>query len=89
MPENSKERQLALPEDIELLKLVIGIAGIKDSDQILTWFYENLPILPDGQAMNDIIGIFEKYNEPDPKDVNLILARAQKIATFINWLSVI
>ncbi len=89
VPENSKERQLALPEDKELYKIVIGMAGIKDSDQILTWFYENLPILPDGQAMNDIIGIFEKYNEPDPKDVNLILARAQKIATFINWLSVI
>lgn len=89
VPENSKERQLALPEDKEMYKLLIGMAGIKDSEQILVWFYENLPILPDGQAMKDIVGIMTKYNEPEPKDVNLVLAKAQKIATFINWLSVI
>ena len=63
VPENSKERQLALPEDKEMYKLLIGMAGIKDSEQILVWFYENLPILPDGQAMKDIVGIMTKYNE--------------------------
>ena len=89
VPENSKERQLALPEDKEMYKLLIGMAGIKDSEQILVWFYENLPILPDGQAMKDIVGIMTKYNEPEPKDVNLVLAKAQKIASFINWISVI
>ena len=72
-----------------MYKLLIGMAGIKDSEQILVWFYENLPILPDGQAMKDIVDIMTKYNEPEPKDVNLVLAKAQKIATFINWLSVI
>lgn len=89
VPENSKERQLALPEDKEMYKLVIGMGGIEDSDQILNWFFENLPILPDGQAMNDILGIIEKYNEPDFKDVNLVLEKAQKFASFINWISVI
>ena len=54
-----------------------------------TQFFENLPILPDGQAMNDILGIIEKYNEPDFKDVNLVLEKAQKFASFINWISVI
>lgn len=89
VPENSKERQLALPEDKEMYKLVIGMGGIEDSDQILNWFFENLPILPDGQAMNDILGIIEKYNEPNFKDVNLVLEKAQKFASFINWISVI
>lgn len=88
VPENSKERQLALPEDKEMYKLLIGMGGIKDSNQIINWFYENLPILPDGQALKDVIQISTKYNEPDPKDVNLILTKAQKIATLLNWGSV-
>lgn len=89
VPENSSERQLALPEDKELYKILIGMAGIKDGDEILAWFYENLPSLPDGQAMNDIIEIYQKYDEPDPRDVNLVLEKAKKIATYINWISVI
>ena len=89
VPENSKERQLALPEDKEMYKLLIGMGGIEDSDQILSWFYENLPILPDGQALKDVVHISTKYNAPDPKDVNLILAKAQKVATILNWISVI
>lgn len=89
VPENSNERQLALPEDKELYKLMIGMAGINGRDEILSWFYENLPSLPDGQAMKDIVGINTKYNNPNPNDVNLVLAKAKKIATFINLISVI
>lgn len=89
IPENSKERQLALPEDKEIYKLLIGMSGIQGAEQILEWFYENLPCIPDDQALKDIEGIINKYNEPDPRDVNIILAKANKIASIVNWISVI
>ncbi|MCR5762540.1 MAG: hypothetical protein K6G00_04070 [Treponema sp.] len=89
IPENSKERQLALPEDKGLYKLMICMSGIRHADEILSWLYDNISVLPDGQALKDITGIINKYNAPDPQEVNIILAKAQRIASFINWISLI
>ena len=89
IPENSKERAVALPEDKELFKVLFSLGMIEDAQEIISWFYENIPILPDGQALNDILGILEKYENPNPKDVNTILAKANKYAKIINILSVV
>ncbi len=87
--ENSAEREFALPEDKEMYKFSIGIAGIKDADKILNWFYENVPCVPSGQEAKDAVSISSKYSTTSQNDVNLILAKARKIATFINWISAI
>ena len=89
VPENSEERGLALPEDKEIYKIIIGIGMIKDCELIVNWFAENIPPLPDGQALKDIVNIINKYNNPEPEDVNRILAKAQMYASIINWASVI
>ncbi|MBQ9239223.1 MAG: hypothetical protein IJ191_07925 [Treponema sp.] len=90
VPENAKERALALPADKELFKTTFPALGlIQGAEEILSWFYEHIPIYPDGQALIDSIGIYTKYDNPNPDEVNVILVKAELYARRINWFSAI
>ena len=85
VPENSEERRLALPEDEHLYKIVIPALGmIKDSNLILEWFTENIPVCPDGQALNDVMEIMKKSKDSELKEEGVLLKKATLYASIIN-----
>ncbi len=85
VPENSEERRLALPEDDQLYKFVVPAMGmIQDSNLIINWFTENIPVCPDGQALKDAIGILKKSKDPELKEEGMLLKKANLYASIIN-----
>jgi len=88
--ENTEEKALTIQNNGVLFK--IGIPAIRlyeHGDQILAWFYKNLPLYVDGQALEDLRAIEKLYKDIDYAQVQNALIKAERIAKTLNLIGIL
>jgi len=83
--ENAQEKAVAPCPDEMLLKLQAGGMGfISGAEEIVGWFYENVAVHPDGQALEDLEEITQQYDFATIENISDVLKKANFIAKILN-----
>lgn len=88
--ENTEEKGLTVQNNGVLFKIGIPAIGLYEhGDQILAWFYKNLPLYADGQALEDLRAIENRYKDIDYAQVQKSLVKAERIAKTLNLIGIL